>query len=246
MKNIVLAAGYATRLYPVTENFPKPLLEIGGISILDRLIVDIDGIEEIDEHIIVSNHKFLSHFEKWAATSRYKKNITIIDDGSVVNENRLGAVKDLLLAIEDKQLYDDDLLVIAADNVVTFSFKSFLDYFKEKQSSIIMTYFEQDSLKLQQMGVITMDVDDKVLEMQEKPHNPQSNYATPPFYIYKKSDIKLIRECVSEGCNTDAPGSLVQSMLAKTVFYAWHMTGKRFDIGTLDSYLNSRFLTLNF
>ncbi len=123
MKNIVLAAGYATRLYPVTENFPKPLLEIGGISILDRLIGDIDTIDEIDEHIIISNHKFLSHFQQWAAASNYTKKVTIVDDGSIENENRLGAVKDLLLAVETGQFYDNDLLVVAADNILTFSFR---------------------------------------------------------------------------------------------------------------------------
>jgi len=236
MKNIVLAAGYATRLYPVTENFPKPLLEIGGMSILDRLIEDVDVIDEIDEHIIISNHKFLSHFEKWATTSRYTKKITIIDDGSVENENRLGAVKDLLLTIEREQLYDDDLLVIAADNILTFSFRGFVDCFKEKQTSLIMTHYEPEIAALQRTGVITIDKDNKVLEMQEKPREPKSHYAVPPFYIYKKSDIKRIQECVAEGCNTDAPGSLVNYMLSKTVFHAWNMTGKRYDIGTLDTY----------
>jgi len=238
MKNIVLAAGYATRLYPLTENFPKPLLEIGGISILDRLIADIDSIDEVDEHIIVSNHKFLHHFEKWAASSRYTKTITIVDDGSVANENRLGAVKDLLLAIESKQLYDDDLLVIAADNVLTFSFRGIVDYFREKQTSLIMMHYEPELTALQRTGVIVVDAGGKVLEMQEKPRNPKSNYAVPPFYIYKKSDIKLIQECVREGCNTDAPGSLVIGMINKTVFHAWQMPGERYDIGTLEQYNN--------
>ena len=236
MKNIVLAAGYATRLYPVTENFPKPLLEVGGISILDRLISDIDAIDEVDEHIIVSNRKYLPHFEKWAAASRYTKSISIIDDGSIENESRLGAVRDLVLAIETKQLYDDDLLVIAADNLLTFSFRGFIDYFKEKQTSLIMTYYEPDATVLSRFGVISINSNNKVLEMQEKPCNPKSHYLAPPFYIYKKSDVKLIQECVSEGCKTDAPGSLVQSMLSKTIFYAWSMPGKRFDIGTLDTY----------
>lgn len=241
MKNVVLAAGYAVRLYPLTENFPKPLLEIEGISILDRLISDVDAIDEIDEHIIVCNHKFLHHFEKWASESNYAKTITVLDDGSVENENRLGAVLDLLFAIETKQLYDDDLLVIAADNVLNFSFRGFTDYFKEKQTSLIMTHYEPDIAALQRTGVIAIDSNDRVLEMQEKPREPQSHYAVPPFYIYKKNDIKYIKDCISEGCNTDAPGSLVTGMLAKTVFHAWHMTGKRYDIGTLDSYLNFKF-----
>ena len=238
MKNVVLAAGYATRLYPLTENFPKPLLEIEGISILDRLIIDADTIDEIDEHIIVCNHKFLQHFEKWVSESNYTKKITILDDGSVVNENRLGAAKDLLFAIETNQLYNEDLLVIAADNVLSFSFQGFVDYFKEKQTSLIMTHYEPDISALQRTGVIIIDSNEKVLEMQEKPHEPKSHYAVPPFYIYKKNDIKFIQECVLEGCKTDAPGSLVIAMVTKTIFHAWRMTGKRYDIGTLESYYN--------
>jgi len=238
MKNVVLAAGYATRLYPITENFPKPLLDIKGVSILDRLISDTDKIDEIDEHIIVSNNKYLPHFEKWAEASNYKKNISIIDDGSSKNENRLGAVKDLLLAIEKKQLYNDNLLVIAADNVLTFSFRGFVDYFKEKQTSLIMTYYEPEFTSLQRSGVISFNEEYRVLEMQEKPLEPKSNYAVPPFYIYKRSDVQFIRECVYEGCNTDAPGNLTVKMLSKTIIHAWQMPGKRYDIGTLDGYFN--------
>jgi glucose-1-phosphate thymidylyltransferase len=241
MKNVVLAAGYATRLYPLTENFPKPLLEIEGTSILDRLIIDVDIIDEIDEHIVVCNHKFLPHFEKWAERSNYKNAVTILDDGSIANENRLGAVRDLLFAIETKQLYNDDLLVIAADNVLSFSFHGFVDYFKEKQTSLIMTHYEPALSALQRTGVIIIDSNERVLEMQEKPREPKSHNAVPPFYIYKKNDIKYIQECVSEGCNTDAPGSLVIAMLAKTVFHAWRMTGKRYDIGTVENYVNFKF-----
>ena len=241
MKNIVLAAGYATRLYPLTENFPKPLLKIEGVSILDRLIMDVDAIEEIDEHIVISNHKFLPHFEKWAAESNYTKTITVLDDGSVANENRLGAVRDILFAIETKKLYDNDLLVIAADNVLTFSFRGFTDYFKEIKTSLIMTHYEPDISALQRTGVITVDSDNRVLEMQEKPREPKSHNAVPPFYIYKKDDVKYIKECVLEGCNTDAPGNLVISLLSKTIFHAWRMTGKRYDIGTLENYKNFNF-----
>ena len=235
MKHIILAAGYATRLYPVTENFPKPLLEIGGVSILDRLIRDVDTLEEIDRHLIVSNHRFLPHFKKWAEESRYSKTITVIDDGSTDNENRLGAVRDLLFAIVSNQL-NDDLLVTAADNIVTFSFRGFVDYWKEKQTSLIMAYHEPEKEALRRTGVITIDKDNKVLDMQEKPENPKSHFAVPPFYIYIKNDIRRMFSCLSDGCHADAPGNLVRYMLGKTVFHAWPMTGKRFDIGTLDTY----------
>lgn len=235
MKNIVLAAGYATRLYPLTENYPKPLLEIGGVTILDRLIKDIDTIDDVDHHFIVSNLKFLPHFEKWLELSQYTKKITLVNDGTIDNENRLGAVRDLLLAIESEHLHDD-LLVVAADNVVNFSFLGFVDFFKEKQTSLIMTYDEPDLAALQRTGVITMNPDNRVIEMQEKPENPKSHWAVPPFYIYKKSDIPLMQKCLDEGCPIDAPGHLAKTMLNKTPFHAWPMPGKRYDIGTLEKY----------
>ncbi|MDR1631535.1 MAG: nucleotidyltransferase family protein [Dysgonamonadaceae bacterium] len=237
MKNIVLAAGYATRLYPITENFPKPLLAIGNSTIMDRLIEDIDRIHEIDEHIIVANHKFQSHFQDWKRKSNYQKPITIIDDGSTENENRLGAVKDLLLAMDVKKLDSEDLLVVAADNLLDFSFAGFVDFFKEKQTSLIMTYEEPEIRALQRTGVIVIDAENKVLEMREKPENPKTHHAVPPFYLYKKDDSVKIRESVAAGCKADAPGDLLQAMLGKTTFHAWPMPGKRIDIGTMETYL---------
>jgi len=237
MKSVVLAAGYATRLYPVTENFPKPLLTVGNSTILDRLIQDIDRINEIEEHIIVTNHKFQKHFLEWKEKSRYQKPITIIDDGSTENDNRLGAVKDLLLAIEAKNLDDEDLLVIAADNLVDFSFTGLVDFFKEKQTSLIMTYEEPEIKALQRTGVIAINNENKVLEMQEKPENPKTHHAVPPFYLYKKEDVNKIKVCIATGCKADAPGDLLHAMIEKTTFHAWPMPGKRIDIGTLETYL---------
>lgn len=235
MKNIVIAAGYATRLYPLTENFPKPLLQIGESSILGRLIADIDGIEEINEHIIVSNHKFVRHFEEWAKTVNTRCPIRIIDDGTETNETRLGAVKDLLLAINECNV-DEDILVIAADNILDFSFRGFVDSFKEKGTSMIMCHNEPRLERLQRTGVIAVDDNMKVLEMQEKPEKPVSNWAVPPFYIYKKSDLPLIKDCMNHGCGFDAPGNLAHYLCERTEMHAWEMPGHRFDIGSLDSY----------
>ncbi|MDE5793459.1 MAG: nucleotidyltransferase family protein [Muribaculaceae bacterium] len=235
MKNIIIAAGYATRLYPLTENFPKPLLKIGDSTILDRMLADIDQIPDIDEHIIVTNHRFAPIFEEWKAKSNYKKPITIIDDGTTDNDNRLGAVRDLLLALESCKV-DDDIMVLAADNILDFSLKGFIDYFKEKGSSVIMCHHEPELRKLQRTGVIAVDDDMKVLHMQEKPESPVSNWAVPPFYIYKKSDLPLIRECMDHGCGFDAPGNLAHYLTDVTLLHAWPMPGSRFDIGSMDSY----------
>lgn len=235
MKNIVIAAGYATRLYPLTENFPKPLLKVGSRNILERMLDDIDALPEIDAHIIVTNHRFAPIFEEWLAGTSYTKPVTIIDDGTETNETRLGAVRDLLLAIERCKI-DDDIMVVAADNILEFSMRGFVDYFKEKATSVIMCHHEPELKKLQRTGVIAVDGDMKVLEMQEKPENPVSNWAVPPFYIYSKADLPLIVDCMNHGCGFDAPGNLAHYLADASTLHAWPMTAGRFDIGSLDSY----------
>ncbi len=235
MKNIIIAAGYATRLYPLTENFPKPLLKVGSKSILERMLDDIDNIADIDEHIIVTNHKFAHCFEEWKQEVSYKKPIRIVDDGTESNETRLGAVRDLLLAIDTFHV-DDDMMVLAADNILDFSFQGFVDFFKEKGSSVIMCHHEPELKKLQRTGVIAVDDNWRVLQMQEKPQEPVSHWAVPPFYLYKKSDLPLIKDCMSHGCGFDAPGNLAHYLVDKTTVHAWQMPGSRFDIGSMDSY----------
>ena len=179
MKNIVIAAGYATRLGELTRNFPKPLLKIGQSTILGRMLDDIDQIPDIDEHIIITNHKFAHIFEQWAkgvsetyplrgeilqnsiqnlnnfqpeAALKIKKPITVVDDGTESNETRLGAVCDLLFAM-DKLSIDDDILVVAADNLLFFSFSEFVDFAKAKQSSCIMCHEQPSIEKLQRTGL---------------------------------------------------------------------------------------------
>lgn len=236
MKNIVIAAGYATRLYPLTENFPKPLLKIGDSTILGRLIEDIDKISEIDEHIIVSNHKFVSLFEQWAKEQHTLKPICILDDGTETNETRLGAVKDILLAIDTCHV-TDDMLVVAADNLIDFSFQGFVNAFYEKHTSMVMCHYEPELAKLQRTGVIEVDGGMKVLQMQEKPQVPVSQLAVPPFYIYCKEDLPLIKDCMNHGCGFDAPGNLANYLCNVTKFNAWLMPGKRIDIGNMETYL---------
>lgn len=241
MKNIILAAGYATRLYPLTENFPKPLLKIGDNTILGRLLMDIDAVKGIDAHIIVTNHKFADYFKKWSEQIETDHPIYIVDDGSTSNDNRLGAVKDLLLAIETKHI-NDDILVAAADNVLDFPLQGFVDFFNTKNASCIMCYNEQSRKNLQRTGVIAVNDNWKVLEMQEKPEEPLSHWAVPPFYIYSKTDLTIIRTAMQHGCGFDAPGNLAHYLVDKTDVYAWHMFGKRFDIGSLDSYEEAKYI----
>lgn len=235
MKNIVIAAGYATRLGELTRNFPKPLLQIGESTILGRMLDDIDRIPDVDEHIIITNHRFAHIFEEWAAAQTYTKPVTIVDDGTSTNETRLGAVCDLLFAM-DRLSIDDDLLVVAADNILMFSFREFVDFAKEKGASCIMCHEQPSIERLQRTGVVVLDEENRVLNMEEKPQVPKSHWAVPPFYIYLKKDLDLVRHSVENGCGKDAPGNLAHYMVDNTTVYAWPMSAGRFDIGSLDSY----------
>ena len=255
MKNIVIAAGYATRLGELTKNFPKPLLKIGENTILGRMLDDIDRIPEIDEHVIITNHKFAPIFEDWVKTNtdqtdntdkktsvqseqsvvRYKKPITVVDDGTETNETRLGAVCDLLFAMEKLDI-DDDMLVVAADNLLFFSFQEFVDFAKAKGTSCIMCHEQPSIEKLQRTGVVELDDNMRVLGMEEKPQVPKSHWAVPPFYIYLKKDLDLVRNSVANGCGKDAPGNLAHYMVEHTTMHAWPMSAGRFDIGSLDTY----------
>ncbi|MCH5301241.1 MAG: NTP transferase domain-containing protein [Prevotella sp.] len=235
MKNIVIAAGYATRLGELTRNFPKPLLKIGQNTILGRMLDDIDRIEAIDEHIIITNHKFAHIFEEWKQTLSYRNPVTIVDDGTETNDTRLGAVCDLLYAMDLLQL-NDDLLVVAADNLLFFSFSEFVSYAMQKQTSCIMCHEQPVLEKLQRTGVVELDSDNRVLGMEEKPLQPKSHWAVPPFYVYLKKDLELVRNAVKNGCGKDAPGNLAHYMVEHTTMHAWPMSAGRFDIGSLDTY----------
>ena len=232
MKCLILAAGYATRLYPLTENFPKPLLKVGDKTILDWLIDDIDTAGLVDRYVVISNHKFAPIFEDWAKT---KQKITILDDGTSSNETRLGAVRDIQFAIDTLGL-DDDLLVIAGDNVLDFSLVRFLEYAREKGTSCIMRYYEPSEEKLHNTGVATVDENGLILEMEEKPACPRSHWCCPPFYFYRRSDVPLVKVGIDSGCGVDAPGSFIAWLSAQTPVHAWEMPGKRYDIGNLASY----------
>lgn len=233
MKCLILAAGYATRLYPLTENFPKPLLKVGSKTILDWLVDDIDESGLVDEYAVISNSKYAHHFDEWAKTKSQK--ITVVDDGTDTNETRLGAVKDIQFAIE-KLTLDDDMLVIAGDNVLDFSLTKFIEYSKEKNTSCIMRYYEPDDKKLLKCGVVTVDDNDKVLNMTEKSPTPATHWCCPPFYYYTRSDAKIVQKGIDSGCGTDAPGSYIAWLCTQTAVHAMEMPGSRYDIGNLESY----------
>lgn len=233
MKCLILAAGYATRLYPLTENFPKPLLKVKEKPILDWLIDDIDNTGKVDEYVIISNDKFYNHFKEYAKTKSQK--ITVLNDKTTSNETRLGAVKDIQFAIETLNI-SEEVLVIAGDNLLDFSLAEFIDYSLSKNTSCIMRYFEENVDKLKKCGVAEIDENDIVVKLTEKPSEPKSNWACPPFYYYTKETLALIKKGIESGCGVDAPGSFIAWLCSQTVVHAFKMPGKRYDIGNLESY----------
>ena len=237
MKCVILAAGYATRLYPLTERYPKPLLPVGGKPILDWLIEDVDRTGGADGYVIISNHKFISRFERWAKERPWP--ITLLDDGSVSNESRLGAVKDIQFAIDSLKL-DEDLLVIAGDNLLDFSLAGFVRYAKAKNTTCLMRYYEPREEKLRKCGVAQVDEDDRILSMEEKPAHPRSHWCTPPFYYYRREDLSLVSAGIAAGCGTDAPGSFIAWLCGQTPVHAFEMPGRRYDIGDAAGYQQVR------
>lgn len=233
MKCLILAAGYATRLYPLTENFPKPLLTVGDKTILDWLLDDIDACGMVDGYVVISNHKFARHFQKWAETHRLP--ITVLDDGTESNETRLGAVRDVQFAIDALEL-KEDLLVIAGDNLLDFSLTQFVRYAREKKTACIMCYYEPEQKKLVKCGVVETNTEDLVLSMEEKPAIPKSHWCCPPFYYYTQEAAQLVAKGIEAGCGVDAPGSFIAWLATQTPVHAMQMPGRRYDIGNLASY----------
>lgn len=233
MKCLFLAAGYATRLYPLTKNFPKPLLKVGAKNILEWLLDDLETSKEIDEYFVVTNARFAPMFRDWAATRTEK--IAIVDDGTTTNETRLGAVRDMLYAVETCGI-DDDLLVLAGDNLLDFSLTGFLRYAKIKQASCGLRYYEADMARLRRSGVAEIDENDRIVAMAEKPQEPRSHWCTPPFYFYRREDLKLIPAAIESGCAVDAPGSFLAWLAANAPVYLYLAPGARHDIGNLESY----------
>ena len=233
MKCLILAAGYATRLYPLTENFPKPLLEVQGKTILDWLVEDIHSAGVVDEFVVISNHRYAHHFEAWAKDQSY--NITVLDDGTESNETRLGAVKDIQFAVEQLNLADD-LLIIAGDNLLDFSLTRFVAYSQEKNTVSMLRYYEPRREKLLRCGVVTVDETDRVVQMTEKSPQPATNWCCSPFYYFPKEEVKWIAEGIAQGCGTDAPGNLFVWLCHKTPVYSMEIPGKRYDIGDMESY----------
>ncbi len=235
MKAIILAAGYATRLYPLTKDTPKALLPIDKKPIIDYIVEQIYTIEEIDEIYVVTNHKFAQNFQNWQKQTAGKAKITVLDDGTTTEENRRGAIGDISFVI-DKMQIQEELLVIAGDNFFTYSLKDYYHFYKEKNKDCVCVKVWKDEKTLCNFGIALLDENGKVLDIEEKPKNPKSNTVVFATYFYQKDTVPLFKQYLSQGNNPDAPGNFPAWLYHKKDVYAYTFEGECYDIGTKESY----------
>ena len=235
MDCILLAAGYATRLYPLTKDKPKALLKLGKKTILDIVIDRISEIEQIDNVYIVTNHRFADAFEKWNDGYSGRLNISVLDDGTTDNDNRLGAIGDMHYVIKQKNI-SGDVFVLASDNAFRFSLTKMVELFYSSGCDTISAHYIEDLDVLKAMGVLALDGDDYVTEFVEKPPQPKSHYGAPPFYIYRKETLPLIDRYLDEGNNPDAPGHFIPWLIKQVKVKAFTFDEMIIDIGTPPAY----------
>ncbi len=228
MKCLFLAAGYSTRLYPLTEKLAKPLISVAGEKIIDRLVKQINEI--CDEIIVVTNDKFYEQFVKWKGD---KENIKIINDGTLSNDDRLGAIGDIQFVLE-KEKINEDMLVICGDNIFDFDLKESYNYFLEKEKSVILL-MNVDLEQARKGGVVELDENNKIVYFKEKDENPKTLLYCIPIYFYKKEDLKKVKKYLDGGNNPDAPGFYLDWLHKESEVYGYRYEGNWFDIGDFES-----------
>ena len=228
MKAVILAGGYATRLYPLTRARPKHLLEVGGRPILELLLERLP-LDELDAVYVVTNAKFAGRFSEWAES--YPADVVVLDDGTTSEEDRLGAIGDLQLAIESQGL-DDDLIVAAGDSIFTERLDDFARFGRERDAAAIAVYDVGDLEAMKQLSSIGIDADSRLVTFEEKPERPESTLAGIALYFYPRAILPLVGRYLAEGNNPDQPGRLVGWLYRRTPVYAWRVPGRWFDIGT--------------
>jgi len=236
MKALILAAGYGTRLYPLTKDKPKPLLTVGPKPIINHIIDKILKIEAIDGIYIVTNQKFSSHFQKWADAIKLPVEVKIINDGTLSNDDRLGAIGDMDLVIKSQNV-KDDLLVIGGDNLLEASLAEFIDFAKSKPAASCLGLYDLGNKELaSQYGVVSIDKDERVMDFQEKPQQPASTLIAMCIYFYPREKLFLFDEYMAGPDSKDAPGNYIKWLYKRDVVYGHVLNGIWYDIGDLESY----------
>lgn len=245
MKAIILAGGFSTRLYPITKNFPKGLLNMGNKTILDYTLTKIVAEKAVEEIAIVTNSLYQSHFTSWLKKSYPGKKILLIDNQVKTLEERKGAIADLVFTLE-KTGWQDDLLVCASDTLTSLSIKKFIDYFRKKKETVNAVFKAKNKAEIAcKLGCALLKAD-RLISFTEKPDKPKSLFMSIPFYIFPKKSLTLIKEYFQLGQNLDSPGSILTWLLQKTPVYCYKVKGYYWDVGTFETYTrlkNSRIFT---
>ena len=236
MKLIILAAGYATRLYPLTQNQPKPLLPVAGKPMMEHVLDNIATIKAIDHAYVVTNAKFAQHFEDWAATYRpdLHFSFSIVNDGSTDDSNKLGAIGDIHLVLK-KFILDDDIIVIGGDNLFSDDLSEFGDYCAGKKAPVTGVYDVGDLELIKKYNAIEIDEDNRITFFEEKPKVPRSTLTGIALYYYPSTTLPLIYQYIAEGNNPDQPGRLVQWLYPRVPFYVWKVPGLWYDVGSIET-----------
>lgn len=230
MKAVVLAAGYATRLYPLTLDRPKALLEVGGRPMLDRVLERLRAMG-VDEVVVVTNAKFTPHFEEWA---RDKEGVTVVNDGTTSNEDRLGAIGDLVFAL-DRLGIDDDLVVVAGDNLFGEDISGFAAYGQDVDAPVLAVHDVGDLASMREYNQVETDDEGRVVFMEEKPEDARTTLAGIALYYYPRQVLPLLRRYLEEGNNPDQPGRLPEWLYSRTPVYTWQLPGAWYDIGSAET-----------
>ena len=240
VKVIIPAAGYATRLYPLTKNVPKALLDIGKNKTIMNLVLDkVAELPYVTEVIIISNSKFYSQFFDWAAKQDYGFEITVLDDGTDSENYRLGAIGDKYFAIEKLRI-DEDILDICSDNLFEFSLTDMYKEFKKSNATTVGVYDVKDLNLAKKYGIVQVDSENKVTNFLEKPEKPPSTLASTGIYMYPKKDIRMFKTYIDEGGNPDNPGYFIEWLHTKTNVFCYSFKGKWFDIGSIEQLEEAR------
>ncbi len=232
MKAVVLAAGYGTRLYPLTIDTPKPLINVAGKPILEHILRMIEEIQDVDEIVIVVNNKFFGKFREWQLNYKGTNRIRVLNDNTNSNEDRLGAVKDIDFAVKSEKI-DDDLLVIAGDNLFDFSLLGLFDFFSEKKASVVALHDLKDKVRVAgKFGVAELGEDLRIVDFEEKPSSPKSSLASTACYFFTKQDLEMLEQCISEHKTPDNLGDFVKWLAKKRPVYGFVFEERWFDIGS--------------
>ncbi|HEY1370217.1 MAG TPA: nucleotidyltransferase family protein [Gaiellaceae bacterium] len=232
MRAIVLAAGYATRLYPLTQTIAKPLLPVGGRPMLDHIVDRVAEVDEIDRVHVVTNRKFADSFLRWAEERGGRLPIEVHDDGTTSEDDRLGAIGDVQFVVDAAGLADTDLLVIAGDNLFDFSLADLVGYWHGKgEASAIGLYDVGDLELVKQYGVVELDADGRMVSMVEKPPEPRSTLAATATYLYHRAHVPLVRAYLDEGNSPDQPGRFIVWLHTRAPVYGYRFTGEWLDVG---------------